>query len=186
MRIYGMQDLTQRQQAYQLLAAAAQAEWGLSPLPEIRREAGGKPFFPGLEGRFFNLSHSGTLALCALDSAPTGVDIQVVKSWRPALPGRVCSPEELDWLGPPDAALYWVRFTQLWALKEARAKQSGTGLRGKIAQIRVPLPQAREGLHQLDGLWFRCYGGDGWRGAACGLAPPPPEIQWLRPEASAC
>ena len=48
MRIYGMQDLTQRQQAYQLLAAAAQEEWGLSPLPEIRREAGGKPFFPGL------------------------------------------------------------------------------------------------------------------------------------------
>ena len=179
MQIYGIQNLTQRQQVYQLLAAAAQTQWGLSPLPGIRRESGGKPFFPGLEGRFFNLSHSGTLALCALDSSPVGVDIQVVKNWRPTLPGRVCSPEELDWLGPPDAATYWARFTQLWALKEARSKQYGTGLRGRIPQIRVPLPHSKSGPYQLDGLWFRCYNGDGWRGAACGLTPPPVEICWL-------
>ena len=178
MRIYGMQDLTQRQQAYQLLAAAAQAEWGLSPLPGVERAPGGKPFFPGLPGRCFNLSHSGPLALCALDGRPVGADIQLVRGWRPSLPRRVCSPAELAWLGPPGAG-YWARFTLLWALKESRAKQSGAGLRGAISQIPVPLPEGGGRLFQLDGLWFRCYQGEGWRGAVCALAPPPEDIVWL-------
>ena len=53
-----------------------------------------KPYFPRHEELHFNLSHSGALALCALDAAPVGVDIQVIKPLRPALPRRVCSPRE--------------------------------------------------------------------------------------------
>ena len=178
MTVYGTRGLVQKRQAYQLLAKAAEEAWGISPLPRIEREAGGKPFFPGQENRAFNLSHSGPLALCALDSAPVGVDVQVVKQWRPSLPRRVCSQIELDWLekSPVD---FWSRFTQLWALKECRVKQSGLGLRGPIAQISVPLPTAEHGLYKVDGLWFRCYTGPGWRGAVCGLGPPPEEICWL-------
>ena len=98
MVIYGARDLTARSQARDLLAQAAAAEWGLSPLPDIARHPGGKPYFPDHPSLHFNLSHSGGLALCALDAAPVGVDIQVVKTLRPALPRRVCSPEELAWL----------------------------------------------------------------------------------------
>ena len=141
MVIYGTCRLASRSQAYGLLALAAGEHWGLSPLPALARQAGGKPYFPDAADYSFNLSHSGHLALCALDCAPVGVDIQMVKSWRPALVRRVCSSRELDWLGPEDRETYWSRFTQLWALKECRVKHSGAGLRQPIAQIQVPLPE---------------------------------------------
>ena len=90
--------LTARAQARDLLALAVHEVWGLSPLPEIARRPGGKPFFSEREDLHFNLSHSGDLALCALDGAPVGADIQIIKEWRPSLPRRVCSAEELAWL----------------------------------------------------------------------------------------
>ena len=46
MVVYGTSGLTSRSQARELLALAAQEVWGLTPLPEIFRRAGGKPFFP--------------------------------------------------------------------------------------------------------------------------------------------
>jgi len=175
MVIYGARDLRDRSQARELLAVAAAEHWELAPLPPICRQAGGKPCFSGLEHRQFNLSHSGQLALCALDGAPVGVDIQVVKRWRPSLPARTCSPEELAWL--EEQRDCWPAFTLLWALKESRAKESGLGLTLPIREIRVPLP-AGGGPVQLDGLWFRTYRGDGWAAAACGHVPPPEQILW--------
>ncbi len=169
MVIYSAKGLTSRAQARDLLALAVRETWGLSPLPEIARREGAKPFFPPREDLHFNLSHSGDLALCALDTAPVGVDIQMVKTWRPGLPGRVCSEEELVWLeGQPDL---WPAFTLLWTLKEARAKESGTGLTQSIRDIRVPLPSG--GPVQLDGLWFRTWSGPGWAAAVCGHSLPP-------------
>ena len=178
MVIFGTGQLAQRRQAALLLTRGVREVWGLAPLPPITRAPEGKPFFSGLPDRCFNLSHSGPFALCALDTAPVGVDIQVVKRWRSALPRRVCSPRELKWLGNEEEETFWERFTLLWALKESRAKQSGRGLRGSIAAVAVPLPEEGAGPLPLDGLWFRCYAGPGWRGAACGLTPPPEEIRW--------
>jgi 4'-phosphopantetheinyl transferase len=177
MVLYGAQGLTQRSQAYQLLALAAEEHWGMAQLPPILREARGKPRFDGGAGREFNLSHSGPLALCALDHRPVGVDVQLIKAWRPALMRRVCSPRELAWVeAGPDCHS---RFTQLWALKESRAKQDGAGLTRPIANIRVPLPDGLGGPMEADGLWFQTYSGPSWRGAVCGQTPPPQEIFWL-------
>lgn len=172
MVIYGMNGLTSRAQARGLLALAAREAWGLDPLPEIARREGGKPFFPQRKDLHFNLSHSGPLALCALDSAPVGVDIQIVKRLRPGLPERVCSPEELAWLGGQTEL--WPAFTLLWTLKEARAKESGQGLTTSIRGIRVPPPGC--GPVRLDGLWFRTWTGPGWAAAVCGHSEPPEEI----------
>ena len=169
MVIYYTKGLTSRAQARELLALAVRETWGLSPLPEIARREGGKPCFPGREELHFNLSHSGELALCALDGAPVGVDIQIVKEWRPGLPKRVCSPEELAWLeGQPE---FWPAFTLLWTLKEARAKESGEGLPAILRGLPVPLPG--EGPARLDGLWFRSWPGPGWAAAVCGHSEPP-------------
>ncbi|RKI69328.1 4'-phosphopantetheinyl transferase superfamily protein [bacterium 1xD42-67] len=175
MVVYGARGLTARAQARELLALAAEREWGASPLPELARRPGGKPFFPSREDLCFNLSHSGDLALCALDRAPVGADIQMVRAWRPGLPRRVCSQRELDWLEQqPDL---WSAFALLWALKEARAKESGQGLMGgPIREIRIPLPA--EGPVRMDGLWSRTYTGPGWAAAVWGRDRPPEEIQW--------
>lgn len=172
MIVYLTRGLTSRTQARDLLALAAEEVWGLSPLPEIARLEHGKPYFPGRKDLCFNLSHSGDLALCALDSASVGADIQVVKRWRPNLPRRVCSPAELAWLECQSEP--WPAFTLLWALKEARAKQSGRGLTVSIPDIRVPLPAPWP--IRLDDLWFGAWTGPGWAAAVCGQSEPPETI----------
>lgn len=176
MVLYGITGLRHKKQAHDLLAWAVKDHWNLFPLPPMERGIHGKPYFSLLPDRHFNLSHTDGLALCALDEAPVGVDIQVVKCWRPRLPQRVCSPAELAWLG--DGPDVWARFTRLWALKECRVKYDGSGLTHTISEIAVPLSEGDEAV-MLDGLWFRTYRGEGWCGAVCGRCPPPPEITWL-------
>ena len=172
MIVYQARGLASRAQARDLLALAAREVWGLSTLPETARLEQGKPYFPGREDLHFNLSHSGDLALCALDGAPVGVDVQIVKQWRPSLPKRVCSPAELAWLERQREP--WSAFTLLWTLKEARAKQSGRGLTTSIPDILVPLPEP--GPVRLDGLWFGTWSGPGWAAAVCGHSEPPERI----------
>ena len=171
-----MDTLHRREDARQLLALVAEEYWGLSPLPELRRAPLGKPYLLHHPDRHFNLSHSGPYALCALDHGPVGVDIQICKPWQPRLPQRVCSPAQLAWLeAQPDPTM---GFTVLWALKEARVKQSGLGLRQELREIAVPLPVHWGDPSPLDGLWFRVWTGPDWAAAACGSQPPPPQIQW--------
>ena len=71
MLIYSASGLTARAQARDLLALAVRETWGLSPLPEIACQEGGKPYFPGYPGLHFNLSHSGDLALCPSSGPPS-------------------------------------------------------------------------------------------------------------------
>ena len=176
MVLYAARGLTRREQVYDLLAMAVKEEYGLSPLPPIGREERGKPFFPGHPGLCFNLSHSGGLALCALDGAPVGADIQTVAPRRPATVERCCSPEERVWLaGRGDS---WEDFALLWAMKEAMVKHSGRGLTLPVSAIRPPLPREDETLLEGDGLFFRLYRGEYWRGAVCGRVPPPGELLW--------
>ena len=178
MVVYAADKLNHREQAYDLLLQAVREMRNFKDLPSIGRTANGKPFFPDFLGLHFNLSHSGSLALCALDSAPVGVDIQIVKdSWRDALPRRVCSPKELEWLnGQTD---FWSSFTLLWTLKEARAKYTGTGLKNGVREISVPLPTPEQSLYRHDDLWFRVYAGDGWKAAVCGETEPPEQLIWV-------
>ena len=132
------------------------------PLPPVDREERGKPFFPGHPALRFNLSHSGDLALCALDGAPVGADIQTAAPRRPATVERCCAPGERVWLaGRGDS---WEDFALLWALKEAMVKHSGRGLTAPISAICPPLPRGDETLLERSGLFFRLYAGPGWRG----------------------
>ena len=178
MVIYATNKIENRGQAYDLLSRGAEAVWGFKELPSTERTPDGKPFFPNFPDHHFNLSHSGSFALCALSNSPVGVDIQIVKdSWRDALPRRVCSPHELEWL--EGQSVYWDAFALLWALKEARGKYDGRGLGAGVREISVPLPKGEETLYRHDGLWFRVYTGDGWQAAVCGEQEPPKNLMWV-------
>ena len=117
--------------ALRLLAMAVTQALGLPSLPEISREAGGKPFFPSRPDVCFSLSHSRGAAVCAVHNRPVGVDIEKI---RPA-PARLAA-------GMADEA-----FFRLWTAKEATIKQQG----GSVAALLRPMEP--DGLCQcLEGL----------------------------------
>ena len=98
--------------AYELLFQAVKRELGLRELPEIAREAGGKPYFPDHPDICFNLSHSHGAAVCALHCKPVGADVEKL---RPA-PRRLAA-------GMDDKA-----FFRLWTAREATIKREGQGV----------------------------------------------------------
>ena len=61
--------------AYRLLALVTERVFGLTALPELAREGGGKPFFPARPDICFNLSHSRGAAVCAMHERPVGIDM---------------------------------------------------------------------------------------------------------------
>lgn len=179
MFLFAADNLTQRQQARVLLSHAAAHIWNFSSLPEIDTLSGGKPYFPQHPDCHFNLSHSGSYALCAAGASPVGVDIQIIKTnWRDGLPRRVCSPQQLQWLEQqPDR---WRGFATLWCMKESRVKWDGSGLTHSIPDISIPLPQPEKTLYFWDGLWFRLFSGSDWEGCICSTEVPPENILWTK------
>lgn len=183
MVLLGMDNLVRREQAKELLAWGAARCWGLLSLPELAVGERGKPWFPAYPQHHFNLSHSGTFALCALADQPVGVDIQEIRAqWRPSLVSRTCTSQERAWLSSRGDRRE--DFAQLWALKESAGKQTGYGLPYPPSRQAVPLPPLGkpydpEQVYLLGEVRFRVYMGKTWRGAACALEDPPKGIQWV-------
>lgn len=178
MELYLCNGITRREDAYALLSFAARRHWGFETLPSIARHEQGKPYFPSHPHCHFNLSHSGSFALCALDDQPVGADIEVIRPHHLKLAQRICCAEELLWLEEqPDkiAAL-----CQLWTGKEALVKYHGTGLTLPLREIRTPLPPETK----QDDLLFHRVATPEFCLCSCGHTAPtsfiivPPEEIW--------
>lgn len=160
--IYGAAGGDGRRLAWPLLERAVRLCWGWTALPPVERSPRGKPLFAAVEDRWFSLSHSGGLALCALSGAPVGVDIERVRPRREGLPQRV--------LGPAELAAFdgsWEGFYRLWTLKESWCKrEDGPLYPPRAVETPPPCPH-------------RSYAGEGWRAAVCCHDAPPEEIVWL-------
>ena len=125
------------------LLALAWREHGAGPMPEIVYEDGGRPRFAS-GPLFFSLSHSRTLAVCALSDREVGADAETVRPVRPALPRRILPEEELRWMERqpgPDRA-----FLALWTAREAWAKRTGRGLGSIFPRISLRERIENEGL----------------------------------------
>ena len=171
--IYGVVGEDGRELAWPLLSLAVERHWGWTALPAVGRSGRGKPLFQGLSGHWFSLSHSGGIALCALSGAPVGVDVELVRPRRAGLARYVLGEGEFQWY--QDRGSRWDVLYSLWTLKEARCKCTGEGLRRPPKDIAVPLLEPGE-AGELEGLYFRAYGGDGWRAAVCSAGERPPRL----------
>ena len=174
--LFGMRGMTDRQQATDvLLSSAVLQTWGITPLPAILRLAQGKPVFRDVPSLHFNLSHSGSFALCALSDAPVGVDIEALRPRKPGLAEHIFSPAEQQWYhchGAGSDALL-----TLWTRKEAWGKQRGTGLLFPVRTMTPPLPD--EAASSAEGAQVCSYSGPGWVAAVFGKAPFPADITWI-------
>lgn len=128
-----------------LLTVLWASESGHTPLPPIAFSEKGKPYFT--EGDlYFNISHSGRIALCALSDRPIGVDIEPLrKSFTEKEEGiarRFFTEEEQRLL----AASFdkGEIFTKIWVRKEALVKKSGEGASALSLTDTVGLRFAKE------------------------------------------
>ena len=160
--IYGAMGADGRRLAWPLLERAVRLRWGWTALPPVERSSRGKPLFSGLEDRWFSLSHSGGIALCALSERPVGVDVEIVRPRRAGLPRRLLSQGELARF---DGS--WEDFYRIWTLKESWCKRDDLPL---YPPRRVETPPACP--HQS-------YAGADWRAAVCCRDAPPDHIIWL-------
>ncbi len=176
MIIYGAEHPNPRTRSIPLLAYALERHWSIPSPFELDRGPYGKPFLPAYPDCHFNISHSGTYILCALDDAPIGIDIQIVKPRRTAFLDRICSPEERKWLS--ERSDNQNAFTQFWCIKESACKQTGRGLTFPVSEIQIPLPHNDERHLNANGVWYSLFHGTDWYACVCGKQPWDGEIIW--------
>ena len=159
--IYGVTGKNGKTLDWPLLELAVRECWGWTALPPVERSPRGKPCFTGMSGRWFSLSHSGGIALCALSSAPVGVDVELVRPLRESLPAYVLSEDQRTGFDGT-----WGDFFRLWTLKESWCKREDSPL---YPPREVPAPPPCP---------HRSYAGEGWRASVCCEDEPPRGILW--------
>ncbi len=120
----------------------------------------GKPFLEFVDGVYFNISHSGTWIVAALDDRPVGTDVEHVQPIDFDICTQFFSHDENDDLMEKEDKLSY--FFTLWTLKESFIKFIGKGLgiplncfsikyfsAGRIAILVEGKP--------VGGVWFRPY-----------------------------
>ena len=129
---------------------------------------------------FFNLSHSGGLALCAVGQCgEVGVDIERIRSlsYPGALARNHLSPGERCLRSDWEAAAARPEFFRMWARKEAILKAAGLGLSrplGRVDTIRG----------EFDGrAWWLMdiFPAEGFTGAVACAGEPDTVRQWSWP-----
>lgn len=117
-----------------LLAQQALLQAGAKDM-ELDFTPKGKPFLRQHPQLHFNLSHSGTLAVCAVSDVPVGVDVECIAPVDAAVAAYCLSYDEQDYLRhalSPDRA-----FCEIWTRKESCLKLLGCGLDAPLSQMSV-------------------------------------------------
>ncbi len=121
----------------------------------ICRGAHGKPMLADGSGQFFNISHSGKYAVCAVAERPVGVDIEQPRAYQPRLAERVCSESEQSLLAHSEDPSQL--FCRLWVLKESFVKCTGTGLGAPLHKISFSFAQDGTVRSNQAGFRFTCH-----------------------------
>lgn len=104
----------------------------LGILPEnliLNKTEQGKPYIPGEEGFFFNISHSGEYVAIAYGDSPVGIDLEGIREKDLKVAKRCfCEEEYLYILAGKSDEEQSRRFFEIWTMKESYLKCLGTGI----------------------------------------------------------
>lgn len=89
----------------------------------------GKPYLCNNEF-YFSVSHKGTKAVCVINETPVGIDIENIKPFNKKTAERICTPNELQYIGDSEQ-----RFAEIWTVKEAYSKLKGDGISMGLGNI---------------------------------------------------
>lgn len=85
----------------------------------------GKPYLANHDNIFFNISHDGELAVCAVSDREVGVDVQKKTAYDPKVAQRVFTESEIVFI--ESSKDRDETFTKLWVRKESIIKLLGVG-----------------------------------------------------------
>ena len=119
--------------AYLLLVEGLEKEYGIIEPPVFDYLEGGKPVIKGHPEIHFNFSHSGNVALCAIDSQPVGADVETPRKITPSLIAYTMNDEEQALIASAPESL--PAFLALWTKKEAVLKLTGEGIRSDLKKV---------------------------------------------------
>ncbi len=105
----------------------------------------GKPYITGMENFYFNLSHSGDMAVCAISDTPVGVDVEKITRDCGVAIDRYFLPSEIEISKGRGTSYIWTR-------KEAVAKANGRGIGVGIDKI-----DTSGDIITLDGEEYRLF-----------------------------
>jgi len=94
----------------------------------FKKNSWGKPYLAGSHDFHFNVSHSNAWVICAVDSLPVGLDIELVAPVNLTIADRFFAAPEVRQLHNLPAEMRLDRFYELWTLKESYIKSIGKGL----------------------------------------------------------
>ena len=129
------------------------AYMGIDPIDvEFVQGPRGKPYL-GSKGPFFNLSHSGKLAMIGLSTVELGVDIEKVRHLESLheIARKHFSESEFNALNALQGEARELAFYRCWTRKEAYIKAIGEGLSMPLDSFDVSLCEAPEFLSCRDG-----------------------------------
>lgn len=139
---------------------------------EIKTGDNGKPYIAG--GPYFNISHSGQMALCAVSDYEVGCDIEKISAAREDIAKRFYAPCEYEALMSraqgPDRDEY---FFKLWTLKESYIKFTGKGIGTGLETFAIKADDPIEFLYGAEEApCFAHYSGiEGYSLAVCSVKP---------------
>ncbi|MDR0904635.1 MAG: 4'-phosphopantetheinyl transferase superfamily protein [Oscillospiraceae bacterium] len=129
-----------------LLRYALLKDFNYKKAPEFTYGKRGKPFLVAPSNVWFNLSHSGDWAICAIsDVGEIGVDIQKVTPAKTRVAERVFTAEQNAKLRTVSGAERDELFCEYWVLREAAIKAIGGSVFDSVDVSRARLIDAPEG-----------------------------------------
>jgi 4'-phosphopantetheinyl transferase len=105
---------------------------------DINTSPYGKPYLKNSESLHYNVSHSGEWVVCAFDSLPIGIDIELIRPIKQyEIVKRFFTSEEYKGLLNREEKDRLSYFYELWTLKESYVKAVGKGLSLKLNSFSI-------------------------------------------------
>ncbi len=112
-----------------LMHALEQAGYDAHSL-EFDIHDGGKPYAKNADVHF-SITHSGTLAMCAVSDRPVGIDAEEISAFNPDICKRFFSEGEREQIfASANEDKIRDTFFRIWTMKESYVKMTGRGLGG--------------------------------------------------------
>ena len=131
----------------------------------------GKPFLVGSKIQF-NLSHSGTMAMCSVSDKEVGCDVELVEPIDLRIAEKFFFDSEYDTIASLEGDSRYEMFYRFWTLKESFMKITGLGMRLPLNSFRITLGDEIKVDQSVDDRQYHFrefFLDDGYRYACCSL-----------------